>query len=67
MIEQARLTFDDKARNEIYHRFHEFVYNEQPYTFLYTSYALIAVSKRFTNVNVYPLGLDLLEWRIHRE
>ena len=64
MIEQARLTFDDKARNAIYHKFHERVYNDQPYTFLYTSYALIAVSKRFTNVNVYPLGLDLLEWKL---
>lgn len=64
LIEQARLTFDDKARNAIYHKFHERVYNDQPYTFLYTSYALIAVSKRFTNVNVYPLGLDMLEWKL---
>lgn len=64
LIEQARLTFDEKARNDIYHRFHEVVYYEQPYTFLYTSYALVAVSKRFTNVNVYPLGLDLLEWKL---
>lgn len=66
IIEQARLTFDDKARNALYHRFHEIVYNEQPYTFLYTSYALIAVSKRFTNVNVYPLGLDSMEWKLAR-
>jgi peptide/nickel transport system substrate-binding protein len=64
LIEQARLTFDDKARNAIYHRFHKLVYDEQPYTFLYTGYALIAVSKRFTNVNVYPLGLDLMEWKL---
>ena len=66
LIEQARLTFDEKARNDIYHRFHEVVYKEQPYTFLYTSYALVAVSKRFTNVNVYPLGLDLLEWKLKK-
>jgi peptide/nickel transport system substrate-binding protein len=65
LIEQARLTFDDAKRNAIYHKFHERVYHDQPYTFLYTSYALIAVSKRFTNVNVYPLGLDLLEWRLN--
>jgi len=64
LIENARLSFDDKARNALYHRFHEIVYNEQPYTFLYTSYALIAVSKRFTNVNVYPLGLDSMEWKL---
>ena len=66
LIEQARLTFDDAQRNAIYHRFHERVYNDQPYTFLFTSYALVAVSKRFTNVNVYPLGLDLLEWKLKK-
>ena len=42
------------------------VYNEQPYTFLYASYALIAVNRRFTNVNVYPIGLDMLEWKIQK-
>ncbi|MCX7634063.1 MAG: ABC transporter substrate-binding protein, partial [Turneriella sp.] len=64
LIERARLTFDDNARNAIYHRFHELLYNEQPYTFLFTSYALIAVSRRFSSVEVYPLGLEILEWRL---
>lgn len=64
LIEKARLTFDDKARNALYHQFHALVYKEQPYNFLYTSYALIAVSKRFANVNVYPLGLDYIEWKL---
>jgi peptide/nickel transport system substrate-binding protein len=66
LIEKARLTFDDAERNAIYHKFHERVYYEQPYTFLFTSYALLAVSKRFTNVNVYPLGLDPLEWKLRK-
>lgn len=66
LIERARLTFDDAQRNAIYHRFHARVYHDQPYTFLFTSYALIAVSKRFSNVNVYPLGLDLLEWKLRQ-
>lgn len=64
LIEKARLTFDAAKRNALYHRFHEIVYLEQPYNFLFTSYALIAVTKRFTNVNVYPLGLDSIEWKL---
>lgn len=66
LIEKARVTFDPTERNKLYHRFHEIVYNEQPYTFLYASYALIAVNRRFTNVNVYPIGLDMLEWKIQK-
>ena len=66
IIEKARVTFDPTERNALYHRFHEIVYNEQPYTFLYASYALIAVNRRFTNVNVYPIGLDMLEWKIQK-
>ncbi|MBV6494571.1 MAG: Oligopeptide-binding protein AppA [Turneriella sp.] len=64
LIEKARLTFNADERNKLYHRFHKIVYHEQPYTFLYTGYALIALNKRFTNVNVYPAGLDMLEWKI---
>jgi peptide/nickel transport system substrate-binding protein len=64
LIEQARVTFDAKERNALYHRFHEIVYNEQPYTFLYASYALIAVNRRFDNVIPYPIGLDIMEWKI---
>lgn len=67
IIEKARVTFDPAQRNELYHRFHEIVYNEQPYTFLYTSYALIALHRRFENVNVYPAGLDMLEWKVSQK
>ncbi|HRP69998.1 MAG TPA: peptide-binding protein [Turneriella sp.] len=64
LIEKARVTFNVTERNKLYHRFHEIVYQEQPYTFLYVGYALIALNRRFTNVNVYPAGLDMLEWKI---
>jgi peptide/nickel transport system substrate-binding protein len=64
LIEKARLTFDVAARNKLYQRFHQIVYAEQPYTFLYTSYNLMAINKRIENVHVYPLGLDAFEWQI---
>lgn len=62
LIETSRKEFDVAKRREMYHRFHEIVHEEQPYTFLFTTEALVAVSRRFQNVNVYPMGLAPREW-----
>ncbi len=62
IIEKARREFDAKKRNELYHRFHRIIHEEQPYTFLFTMNALVAVDRRFQNVNVYPMGLEPREW-----
>lgn len=64
IMDEARLTFDKDARAKLYHRFHEIVADEQPYTFLYTGEALVVRSERFKNVKVYRGGLDVLEWRV---
>lgn len=64
IMEEARVTFDKDKRAELYHRFHEIVADEQPYTFLYTGEALVARNKRFKNVEVYRGGLDVLEWKL---
>lgn len=55
LIEQARGEFDVEKRNELYHRFHQIIHEEQPYTFLFTPEALIAQDKRFRNAKIYPL------------
>ena len=62
IMEAARLEFDHDKRIEMYHRFHAILHEEQPYTFLFCRQALVAVDKRFQNVNVYPFGLDSKEW-----
>lgn len=62
LIEAARQEFDHTKRLRMYHRFHEILHEEQPYTFLFTTEALVAVSRRFRNVNVYPMGLYPREW-----
>lgn len=62
IMEQARTTFDHAKRIELYHRFHEIVHQEQPYTFLFCRDALYALDKRFANVAVYPIALDPAEW-----
>ena len=64
LIEEARTEFDREKRKELYRRFAEIVHNEQPYTFLFCRKSTVAVNKRFENVLVYPLGIDLLEWHV---
>jgi peptide/nickel transport system substrate-binding protein len=64
LIEKARQEFDAKKRIKMYHRFHEILHNEQPYTFLYATPNLVVVSKRFLNVREHKRGLNLLEWRV---
>ncbi len=62
LIEDARTTFDRDERIKLYHRFHEILHEEQPYTFMFCSKVLMAVNKRFQDVNVYAMGPDTLEW-----
>jgi len=62
IIEEGRITFDKEKRVKLYRRFHQIMHEEQPYTFLFVNESLVAVDRRFENVNVYPLGLDTSEW-----
>ena len=62
LIIKAREEFDEDARNAMYHRIHEIIFNEQPYTFLITGPSLMATSKRLRNVNTYKTGVDFKEW-----
>lgn len=64
LMERARREFDEESRNKLYHRFHAILYEEQPYTFLFISPTMVAVSHRFDNVIVHKLGLDLREWKV---
>lgn len=67
LITTARTEFNEDKRNAMFHRFHEIMYNNQPYTFLFTSYSLVAVNRRFKNIKVYKTGLDILEWQIDKD
>jgi peptide/nickel transport system substrate-binding protein len=62
LIEEARREFDADKRRAMFRRFHEIIHEVQPYTFLFTTEALVAVDRRFANVEVYPLGLAPREW-----
>ena len=62
IIEDARVTFEREKRIALYHRFHEILHEEQPYTFLFCTESLVALDRRFRNVRIYPLGLFPREW-----
>ncbi|MGH7799551.1 MAG: peptide-binding protein [Thermodesulfobacteriota bacterium] len=62
LIEKARTEFNRKKRIELYRRFTEIVYQDQPYTFLFCRKSTVALQRRFKGVKVHPLGLDPLEW-----
>ena len=64
LINRARQEFDRNKRTLLYREFSEIVHNEQPYTFLFCNMSTVAVNKRFRNVVLYPLGLDVLEWYV---
>jgi peptide/nickel transport system substrate-binding protein len=67
LIEDARREFDPEKRRRMYYRLQEIIHDEQPYTFLFTSKALVAVSMRFRNVEVYPMGLAPLYWWVPKQ
>lgn len=69
LIMELRRTFDKQRQIEICHRFHEIVHEEQPYTFMYCGAELMAVDKRFQDVETFRIrpGYDPTEWWAPRE
>jgi len=55
LIEEARKEFDKEKRVQMYHQIHRIIAEDQPYTFLFTNKALIAIDKRIKNVIPYPI------------
>ncbi len=58
IIEAIRPCFDLNKRIELCHEFHKLLHEEQPYTFLISPYSLIAQSKAYRNVRVFPGGVE---------
>ena len=67
LLETARLTVDEKKRNDLFHQFHRLIHEEQPYTFLWSANYLRIFSQRVKGVKVHKLGMDFREWWIGKE
>ena len=68
LLERGRRVFDQQQRKEYYDRFQEILAEEQPYTFLYVSEALPAVSRRFRGIEPAPAGIryNFQHWFVPR-
>lgn len=64
LIAKAQVEFDQAKRDKLYQEMHLEIHKDQPYTFLYTDYYLMAISKKFTDVKIYKAGYDFLKWGI---
>lgn len=66
LLEEGRRTFDQAKRRAAYHKAHEIIFNEQPYTFLYSAESLPIVNKRFNGVEVSPIGIgyNFIKWYV---
>ncbi len=62
LITAIRREFDADKRIELCHEFHQFIHDDQPYTFLVSPDALQAISNRYKNFKLFYFGVanDLL-------
>ena len=47
IIEEIQVTLDETKRNELYKKFQEMIYDDQPYIFLFTRKGRTVISKKF--------------------
>ena len=66
LLIEARRTFDQSKRAEIYHRIHKMIYDDQPCLFLYSADVLPIVNKRFRGIEPSPIGIgyNFIKWYV---
>ncbi len=64
LLIEGRRTFDIHQREMIYHKIHRLIAGDLPYIFIYCPDELVAIHKRFREVDAAPLGLgwNFREW-----
>jgi peptide/nickel transport system substrate-binding protein len=61
LIEEGRRELDDDKRMKIWHKLHEVLHEDQPYTFDINAPYFRFVRGTVSNVHTYPIGLDKTE------
>ena len=67
LIEEMRRTFDRERRIAIAHAFARLIHEEQPYTFLFVPYSLVAQSGRYRSVRVFPVGMPVMPYWVPKQ
>ena len=64
LIEELRVTLDEKKQNELFHKIHRLIYEDQPYTFLFSEKQTAGRDARLQNVKYYRVRpcRDSREW-----
>jgi ABC-type transport system substrate-binding protein len=64
LIEECRVTLDEAKQNELYHKMHRILYEDQPYAFLFVDKQTGGYLSRIQNVNYYKIRpcKDHREW-----
>ena len=64
LIEQLRVTLDEAKQEELYHQIHRLIFEDQPYTFLFSEKATAGYDARLENVRFYRVrpSVDMREW-----
>ncbi len=60
IIEKLQYEYNKAERNSLYHRFHGIIYEESPYTFLYTPKTILLYRDRIQNVFIPANRQDLI-------
>jgi peptide/nickel transport system substrate-binding protein len=64
LIEAGRRELNEEKRMEIWHKVHQIIHEEQPYTFLHASLSLAFVNGRFKNTEPYKVGMNSFDWYV---
>jgi ABC-type transport system substrate-binding protein len=64
LIDELRVTMDEKKQVELFHKIHRIIYDDQPYTFLFMDRATAGYDTRLQNISFYKIrpGYDTREW-----
>jgi ABC-type transport system substrate-binding protein len=64
LINELRVTLDQEKQQELYHKIHRLIYEDQPYTFLFSEKQTAALNGRIQGLNFYKIrpGYDAREW-----
>ncbi|MCD4831288.1 MAG: hypothetical protein K8R02_05690 [Anaerohalosphaeraceae bacterium] len=66
LMETIRRTLDEQQRYKLSHQLHSILYDEQPYTFLFTRPTFRLLDRRFENVLIHKMGVKEEEWFVPR-
>jgi peptide/nickel transport system substrate-binding protein len=58
VIEQARRTMDTEKRMQLWHKAHQILHEDQPYTFMFNRDALKLINKKIHNIEPAAVGLN---------